>query len=118
MNPFDLFSASEVYKAIILYFSKSRGLAIVGRHIRGEKIEVVQVSGEVDAKTGEFTALDYTGRDSDPGSPVLSKNDFDQLVSFISSRIDEETRMSVIEPELMKDLLDGCSVPEPGPYIH
>jgi hypothetical protein len=118
MNPFDLFRESEVYKAIILYFSKSRGLAIVGRHTPGEKIEVVQVSGEVDSKTGEFTALDYTSGDAGPGAPVLTKNDFDELVTFISSRIDKETRMSVIEPELMRAVPEECSLKEPGPYMH
>lgn len=62
MNPFELFQSSDIYKLAILYFSQSRGLAIVGRYTGGDNVEVIQISGEVDPHTGNFVALDYPGQ--------------------------------------------------------
>jgi hypothetical protein len=73
MNPFELFQSSGIYKVAVLYFSRSRGLAIVGRCANGDKVEVIQISGEVDPHTGNFTALDYVGADSQESFPLISK---------------------------------------------
>ncbi len=118
MNPFELFQSSGVYKLAILYFSRSRGLAIVGRHVTEGNVEVIQISGEVDPHTGNFTALDYAGPESDEVFPVISEKDFENLVSFIASRIDDQTRMSVIEPEVLKSVLSEGCLQEPGKYLH
>jgi hypothetical protein len=118
MDPFELFQSSGIYKLAILYFSRSRGLAIVGRHTWGDNVEVVQISGEVDPHTGNFTALDYlcTKRPDQP--PVISKKDFETLVSFIESKIDAETRMSIIEPDLIRTVLSNAHFEDPRKYLH
>ncbi|HMK34464.1 MAG TPA: hypothetical protein VK463_05310 [Desulfomonilaceae bacterium] len=117
MNPFELFHSSGIYKMAILYFSRSRGLAIVGRCATGDKVEVIQISGEVDPHTGNFTALDYVSTDQEE-FPVISKKDFESLVSFIETKIDRQTRMSIIEPEIIKTCLSELQVPESGQYMH
>jgi len=118
MDPFELFQASGIYKLAILYFSRSRGLAIVGRCISGDNVEVIQFSGEVDPHTGNFTALDYFGPERRHRFPVISKADFENLVSFIETRIDAQTRMSVIEPEVIKTALCDAWSEEPTKYLH
>lgn len=118
MNPFELFQSSGIYKMAILYFSRSRGLAIVGRYASGDNVEVIQISGEVDPHTGNFTALDYVAADRTDQCPVITKNDFENLVSFIETKIDDQTCMSIIEPELMRSVLsDNCSQ-SASDYIH
>jgi len=117
MDPFELFQSTGIYKLAILYFSRSRGLAIVGRH-KGEEVEVIQISGEVDPHTGNFTALDYFGPESRERFPVISKADFENLVAFIETRIDNQTRMSIIEPELIKAALCSNWFDEPNSYVH
>lgn len=102
----------------ILYFSRSRGLAIVGRFANGDKIEVVQISGEVDPHTGNFTALDYAGAEPQEQFPIISKKDFESLVAFIAAKIDNQTRMSVIEPEIIKSCLSEAHVHETRHYVH
>jgi len=118
MNPFELFQSSEIYKVAILYFSRSRGLAIIGRHVLGNNVEVVQISGEVDPHTGNFTALDYAGADASERFPIVSKNDFEALVSYVESRIDAQTQMSVIEPEVIKSILERIPVEHTSQYLH
>lgn len=118
MDPFELFESSEVYKFAILYFSSSRGLAIIGRHKDKEKVEVIQISGEVDPHTGHFTALDYGSDRSKERLPVISKKDFESLVEFIESKIDDQTRMSVIEPELIRAALAQGCVEDRGKFLH
>ena len=110
MNPFELFQSPGIYKLAVLYFSKSRGLAIVGRYASAEdSIEVMQFSGEVDPHTGNFTALDYTGSDRDGQFPVVTRQDFERLVSFIEAKIDDQTQMSVIEPDIIRSIAgQGC----------
>jgi hypothetical protein len=117
MNPFELFNAKGIYKIAMLYFSKSRGLAIVGKCLKGDKIEVVQFSGEVDPHTGNFTALDYNLSDYQEASPVITRRDFENLVTFIEAKIDQHTRMSIIEPELIKPLLGERSRADLCAYI-
>ncbi|MGB6066695.1 MAG: hypothetical protein WBG50_17970 [Desulfomonilaceae bacterium] len=111
MNPFELFESSGVYKVAMLYFSRSRGLAIVGRYASDDNVEVIQISGEVDPHTGNFTALDYAGSDLTDKFPVITKQDFENLVSFIQAKVDDQTQMSVIEPELIRAVAckDGSS---------
>lgn len=118
MNPFELFQSSGIYKLAMLYFSRSRGLAIVGRCTVGDNVEVIQISGEVDPHTGNFTALDYPSSARDGHCPVVSKRDFENLVSFIAAKIDDQTRMSVIDPELMQSAISQSSSSEPNNYIH
>jgi hypothetical protein len=118
MNPFELFQSSGIYKMAILYFSRSRGLAIVGRCANGDKVEVVQISGEVDPHTGNFTALDYIGTDSQESFPLISKKDFESLVSFIEAKIDDQTRMSIIEPEVIKSCLSEMPAQDIRQYVH
>ncbi|HTY21698.1 MAG TPA: hypothetical protein VMC85_01095 [Desulfomonilaceae bacterium] len=118
MNPFELFQSPGVYKLAILYFSRSRGLAIVGRHAANDNVEVIQISGEVDPHTGNFTALDYMTSDSGEHFPVITKKDFEHLVSFIASKIDDQTRMSVIEPEIIRGVMTQANLQEPGKYVH
>ena len=118
MNPFDLLHSSGIYKYAMLYFSSSRGLAIVGRGTEDNNIEVVQLSGEVDPNTGNFTALDYISSGLIKEHAKVSKKDFDKLLSFIASRIDSETCMSVIEPDLINNLTSLCSNREPDQYLH
>ncbi|MEW6533797.1 MAG: hypothetical protein AB1473_23405 [Thermodesulfobacteriota bacterium] len=118
MNPFDLFRSPGIYKVAVLYFSRSRGLAIIGRGIQDNNVEVLQISGEVDPRTGNFTALDYPSPEKRNTRPVITRKDFDKLLSFIASRIDEQTRMSVIEPEVMQSLLADVDPEEPAPYLH
>jgi len=113
MDPFELFESSGIYKLAILYFSTSRGLAIVGRHATGGNVEVIQISGEVDPHTGNFTALDYPAEVRDDRFPVISRGDFENLVAFIEAKIDDQTQMSVIEPELMKAALSHALLQEP-----
>jgi hypothetical protein len=117
MNPFELFQAADVYKLAILYFSRSRGLAIVGRSVNEGNVEVIQISGEVDPHTGNFTALDYTGPECEEMFPVISKRDFENLVTFIASRIDNQTRMSVIEPDVLKTVLTEGYLQESGKFL-
>jgi hypothetical protein len=118
MNPFELFQSSGIYKMAILYFSQSRGLAIVGRCASGDTVEVIQISGEVDPHTGNFTALDYSAGESRDEFPVITKRDFENLVMFIEAKIDNQTRMSIIEPELMRTVLSAPSSRESGEYVH
>ncbi len=118
MDPFALFQSVGVYKLVILYFSRSRGLAIVGRNVPGDNVEVLQISGDVDPHTGNFVALDYASLMRNDDHPVISRVDFEKLVSFIGERIDDQTRMSVIEPDVMRRLLSQTSVQEPGKYLH
>ena len=118
MNPFELFQSSDIYKLAILYFSQSRGLAIVGRYTGGDNVEVIQISGEVDPHTGNFVALDYPGTERLDQFPVITKRDFENLVSFIEGKIDNQTRMSIIEPEIMRNALSCAPAPETGEYIH
>ncbi|AFM22993.1 hypothetical protein [Desulfomonile tiedjei] len=117
MNPFELFQSSGIYKMAILYFSKSRGLAIVGRYTSGENVEVVQISGEVDPHTGNFTALDYVSDRSDQ-FPVITKGDFENLVSFIETKIDDQTCMSIIEPEIIRTVMSENCCPGCTDYVH
>jgi hypothetical protein len=118
MNPFELFQSAGIYKLAVLYFSRSRGLAIVGRYTSDDNVEVIQISGEVDPHTGNFVALDYTGSEREGRFPVVSKRDFENLVSFIAGRIDNQTRMSVIEPDLIKAVMSQSNLQEPGNYLH
>jgi hypothetical protein len=118
MNPFELFQSSGIYKMAILYFSRSRGLAIVGRYTSGENVEVIQISGEVDPHTGNFTALDYSESERSDEFPVISKNDFESLVSFIETRIDDQTCMSIIEPELIRSVFSEDSSPKNSNFMH
>jgi hypothetical protein len=118
MNPFELFQSSGIYKMAILYFSRSRGLAIVGRYTSGENVEVIQISGEVDPHTGNFTALDYSESERSDEFPAISKNDFESLVSFIETRIDDQTCMSIIEPELIRSVFSEDSSPKNSNFMH
>lgn len=118
MNPFELFQSSGIYKVAILYFSRSRGLAIIGRHACSNNVEVVQISGEVDPKTGNFTALDYPGPDAAQRFPIVSKKDFEALVAYIESRIDAQTQMSVIEPDVIRSILARIPVEPASQYLH
>jgi hypothetical protein len=118
MNPFEIFESTGIYKLAILYFSRSRGLAIVGRSISDETVEVIQISGEVDPHTGNFTALDYMGSERKDPFPVVSRGDFENLVAYIQSRVDRQTRMSIIEPDLIRDAVACGSVQEAGKYRH
>lgn len=119
MDPFELFQSPGIYKLAILYFSRSRGLAIVGRRTWGENVEVVQISGEVDPHTGKFTAIDYLSTERSEQSPVvITKKDFEQLVSFIESKIDDETRMSIIEPDLIRNVQSQTYLEDAEKYIH
>jgi hypothetical protein len=118
MNPFELFECVDVYKFAILYFSRSRGLAIVGRYTSDEKVEVIQISGEVDPHTGNFTALDYFGPEPSPRFPVITKQDFENLVSYIESKIDAQTRMSIIDPDLLRSVLPPGKATGGGAYLH
>lgn len=117
MDPFALFDSTDVYKLVVLYFSRSRGLAIVGRHAQGDNVEVVQISGEVDPQTGNFVALDYASLLKNDNFPLISKIDFEKLVDYIGNRIDDQTRMSVIEPELMRTLAAQSTSREAGDYL-
>jgi hypothetical protein len=117
MNPFELFESPEVYKVVMLYFSRSRGLAIVGRHVAADRVEVIQLSGEVDPRTGNFTALDYSGPAGNGESPVITKHDFEKLVAFIEVKIDAQTRMSVVEPEALRSLRSRSISSEPSNYL-
>lgn len=118
MNPFELFECSGIYKVAILYFSRCRGLAIIGRHVFGNNLEVLQISGEVDPRTGNFTALDYAGANTNQRRHIVSKKDFEALVSYIQSRIDAETHMSIIEPEVIKSILARIPVEPTSQYVH
>jgi hypothetical protein len=118
MDPFKLFESSGIYKAVILYFSKCQGLAVVAREIAEEQVEVMQIAGEVDPHSGEFLALDYVSLLKDRASPTMTREDFDWLVSVIASRVDAETRMSVIEPDVMKSITEHQCFLDSGPYLH
>ncbi len=118
MNPFDLLYSSGIYKMAVLYFSSSRGLAIVGRGVEDNNVEVVQISGEVDPRTGDFVALDFGPRRPTTKPTILTKADFDNLLSFIASRVDEETVMSVVEPDLLRHLSSHSALQDPCPYVH
>ncbi len=117
MNPFELFQSRGIYKIVMLYFSRVRGLAIVGRRASGDNVEVIQLSGEVDPHTGQFTALDYPASERIDDCPVVTRQDFENLVSYIAGRIDDQTRMSVIEPEVIRSLLSRNTAQEPGDYM-
>lgn len=118
MDPFELFQSSGIYKLAILYFSSSRGLAIIGRHAAEEKVEVIQISGEVDPHTGNFTALDYVAARSSDHLPLISKRDFENLVAFIESKIDDQTRMSIIEPEIIRSVVSHGIDEDRGKFLH
>lgn len=118
MDPFELFESQGIYKVVMLYFSRFRGLAIVGRTAAGDNVEVLQYSGDVDPSTGNFTALDYTISRRTDNFPVITKDDFEKLVSFIAEKIDDQTRMSVVEPEVIRMLVTQGSYHEPGEYVH
>lgn len=117
MDPFALFDSPGIYKLVVLYFSRSRGLAIVGRNAQGDNVEVVQISGEVDPHTGNFVALDYASLLKNDNHPLISKVDFEKLVAYIGDRIDDQTRMSVIEPEVMRSLAAQGGSGEVGDYL-
>ena len=118
MDPFELFQSSGIYKLAILYFSSSRGLAIIGRHAEEEKVEVIQISGEVDPHTGNFTALDYVTTRTSDQIPIISRGDFENLVSFIESKIDDQTRMSIIEPEIIRSVMAHGIHEDRGKFLH
>ena len=118
MNPFELLQSQGIYKVVMLYFSRRRGLAIVGRTTMSDNVEVVQFSGAVNPRTGNFTALDYSASDRNEDVPIITKRDFERLVSFIADKIDEHTKMSVIEPDVLRSILTNGSPPQPGEYIH
>jgi len=118
MDPFELFQSSGIYKLAILYFSRSRGLAIVGRYLSDNRVEVIQISGEVDPHTGNFTALDYTEYERRDPFPVITTNDFENLVAFIEAKIDDQTRMSIIEPDRIRMVLAEGSLQEPNNLLH
>lgn len=118
MNPFELLQSQGIYKVVMLYFSRRRGLAIVGRTTMSDNVEVVQFSGEVNPRTGNFTALDYSASDRNEDVPIITKRDFERLVSFIADKIDEHTKMSVIEPDVLRSILSNGSSLQPGEYIH
>lgn len=118
MDPFEIFQSSGIYKVAILYFSHSRGLAIIGRHTADQNVEVIQISGEVDPHSGNFTALDYVSADVNTRFPVVTKTDFELLVSFIEGKIDDQTRMSIIEPEVIRNILTSMTLQSPSEYIH
>ncbi len=118
MNPYELFQSPGIYKMAVLYFSRSRGLAIVGRRTAGDNVEVIQLSGEVDPHTGNFTALDYPCGEREGEFPIVTERDFENLVTFIAAKIDDQTRMSVIEPELMQFAISQSSVAESNSYVH
>jgi hypothetical protein len=118
MNPFELFESFEVYKLVMLYLSRSRGVAIVGRRANEDKVEVIQLTGEVDPNTGNFTALDYTMEDGKPSPPLISKRDFEKLVSYLENTIDQRTPMSVIEPAVMRAVNWRCAAMGPCEYVH
>jgi hypothetical protein len=118
MNPFELFQSPGIYKLAVLYFSKSRGLAIVGRYAAADSIEVIQLSGEVDPRTGNFTALDYPGTEREGQFPIVTKQDFENLVSFIEAKIDDQTRMSVIEPDIIRSIMGRRSADPSSELIH
>ncbi len=86
----------------ILYFSRSRGLAIVGRYASGDNEEVIQISVKLTPIPGILRRWDYVAADRSDQFPVITKNDFENLVSFIETKIDDQTCMSIIEPELMR----------------
>ena len=117
MNPFELFQSRGIYKIVMLYFSRVRGLAIVGRKASGDNVEVVQLSGEVDPHTGQFTALDYPASERVEDGPVVTRQDFEKLVSYIADKIDDQTRMSVIEPEVIRSLLSLNTGEKPVDYM-
>ncbi len=117
MNPFELFQSSDIYKMAILYFSKSRGLAIVGRNTTAGAVEVIQLSGEVDPHSGNFTALDYSGADRQDQPPVITKRDFENLVLFIEGKIDNQTRMSIIEPEVYRSVISSPGTKDASQYM-
>lgn len=80
---------------------------------------MIQISGEVDPHTGNFTALDYPPSVRENPFPVISRSDFENLVAFIQAKIDDQTNMSVIEPELMRAALSHASLQEsPNRLIH
>jgi hypothetical protein len=118
MNPFELFESFEVYKLVMLYFSRSRGLAIIGRRAQGDNVEVIQLTGEVDPQTGNFTALDYTTQESKTNPAVITKREFEKLVSYLETTIDRQTRMSVIEPAVMRAINYRSAAAEPCEYVH
>ncbi|MFH0823103.1 MAG: hypothetical protein V2B18_10170 [Pseudomonadota bacterium] len=120
LNPFDLFSSSSVYKVAVMYFSRTRGLAIVGRLTGTGFVEVIQISGEVDPHTGNFTALDYPSCEKPQGFPVVTRSAFDNLVAFIAAKVDDQTPMSIIEPQLVRSIMSGSGniLQEPGPHVH
>ncbi len=118
MDPFKLLDSSGIYKAVILYFAKCQGLAVVARETEGEHVEVIQIAGEVDPHSGEFLALDYGSLLKNRVTPTMSREDFDWLVSVIASRVDAGTLMSVIEPGAMKSIVQEQVVVDSGPYLH
>ncbi len=118
MNPFELFESPEIYKMALLYFSRSRGLAIVARNKSRDSVEVIRLAGEVDPGTGKFVALDYSGQGSDKDPPVITKEAFESLVSYIEAKVGDQICMSVIEPDLLKSVSSESPPLEPGQYVH
>ena len=118
MNPFELLQSQGIYKVVMLYFSRRRGLAIVGRATESDNVEDVQFTGEVNPRTGNFTALDYSASDRNEDVPVITKGDFERLVTFIEEKIDKHTKMSVIEPDVLRSILSNASALPSGEYIH
>jgi hypothetical protein len=118
MDPFELFAASDVYKVALLYFSKSRGLAIVGRNTEDDNVEVIRLAGEVDPSTGKFIALEYSISERIRERPVISKEEFEDLVSYIETKIDDQIRMSVVEPDVLRFFPSESDLKEPGGYVH
>jgi hypothetical protein len=118
MNPFELFESPEIYKMALLYFSGSRGLAIVARNMSRDNVEVIRLAGEVDPSTGKFIALDYSGQEGEKDPPVITKEAFEHLVSFIEAKVGDQIRMSVIEPQVLKSVSSVSPHPETGRYVH
>lgn len=118
IDPFQLFESPEIYKVAMLYFSSSRGLAIVGRKASNNQVEVLKIAGEVDPSTGAFVALDYEGYNGDEQSKIITRQAFEDLVSFIEAKIGEEIRMSVIEPAMIHSLGLECSKGSLDSFIH
>ncbi|MFC1835423.1 hypothetical protein ACFL2Q_11920 [Thermodesulfobacteriota bacterium] len=117
MNPFNLFEATEIYKVALFYFSESRGFAIAGRRVSAGKVEVIHMSGEVDPHTGEFTALDCDMASNNDKTTLMSIAAFDELVSFLASRMESDTLVSVIEPHVIKSLHSQSHLQHTGQLV-
>jgi hypothetical protein len=77
----------------------------------------LQISGEADPHTG-ISTVDYAGSEGADQFPVITKQDFENLVSFIQAKVDDQTHMSVIEPELIKAVGSKDGTPQQSHYLH